>query len=128
MSRLVDKPGDETTGRPHKVAIPPSCAAGWLMPGLADFRAGHSDIGLVIEASSRSRRIGQGDADPHDRPWMQGSGANEATELLERFGIAGATAGVTPLPGNLMTDAARDRQGVAFTERVLVIADIAAGH
>ena len=35
---------------------------------------------------------------------------------------------MTSLPGNLMADAARDGQGVAFTARAFVAADIAAGR
>lgn len=170
IARVVEELGGETAARPLKVTTTPSFAAGWLMPRLADFRARHSDIDLVIEASSQPRRIGPGDADlairygggewpgldaellvpspvvvvaapsligerridsvadVADLPWMQELGTNEATELLERFGIARATAGMTSLPGNLMADAARDGQGVAFTARAFVTADIAAGR
>lgn len=170
IARVVEELGGETAARPLKVTTTPSFAAGWLMPRLADFRARHSDIDLVIEASSQPRRIGPGDADlairygggewpgldaellvpspvvvvaapsligerridsvadVADLPWMQELGTNEATERLERFGIARATAGMTSLPGNLMADAARDGQGVAFTARAFVTADIAAGR
>lgn len=175
IARVVEELGRETAGRPLKVTTTPSFAAGWLMPRLADFRARHPDIDLVIDASGEPQRIGPqrigpGDADlairygggdwpgldavllvpspivvvaspsliggrrvdsvadVADLPWMQELGTNEASELLESFGIARATAGMTSLPGNLMADAARDGQGVAFTARAFVAADIAAGR
>ena len=68
-------------------------------------------------------------ADLADLPWMQELGTNEATEFLERHGVArGAGAGMTSLPGNMMIDAARNGQGVAVIARAFVEADIAAGR
>lgn len=170
IARAIEELGREAAGRPLKVTTTPSFAAGWLMPRLADFRARHPGIDLVIDASSETRRIGPGDADlairygggawqgldaellvpssivvvaapaliagrhvasvadVADLPWMQELGTNEATELLERSGYARAVAGMTSLPGNLMADAARDGQGIAFTARAFVAADIVAGR
>ncbi|WP_417808716.1 LysR family transcriptional regulator [Thioclava sp.] len=77
--------------------------------------------------------VGQGCyAQPADLccfPWLQELGTNEASEWLDRFGIAQyASKGILSMPGNLMLEAARLGQGVAISARIWVEDDIAAGR
>ncbi|MFC2968460.1 LysR family transcriptional regulator [Acidimangrovimonas pyrenivorans] len=125
------------------LAIDPSGAVKPLGPGGHDvaLRYGNGDwagteahllvdSGLVVIAAPElvgGRAVGCV-ADLADLPWMQELGTNEATDFLERHGVARGAGGLTSLPGNMMIDAVRDGQGVAVIARAFVAADIAAGR
>ncbi|MEQ9695287.1 LysR family transcriptional regulator [Shimia sp. SDUM112013] len=68
-------------------------------------------------------------ADLAQFPWLQEFGTSESTEWLRKHGVDEGTArgGMVHLPGNLLTQAACNGQGVAVTARAWVEDDLATG-
>ena len=170
MVRAVEDLTGADAGRPLMITTTAAFASGWLLPRLADFRAQHAEISLMIDPSPEVKplvpggidialRYGRGDwpgvsselildtpvvvvataslvgagpigtlSDLAGLPWLQELGTTEATDFMQRHGIAPAGLGMTALPGNLVADAVRDGQGIAVLARAFVEADLAAGR
>jgi LysR family glycine cleavage system transcriptional activator len=59
---VADLTGAET-GRPLMVTTTSSFAAGWLLPRLADFRAGNPDVDLMLDPTPEVKPLGPGGID-----------------------------------------------------------------
>lgn len=165
----------EVTGadamRPVQISVTPTFASAWLMPRLADLRARHPEISLMIDASPTLRPLQAGDLDVAIRHglgdwpgveaerllpapiavvaapslvgegeisgpealtryhWLHETGVSEASAWLARHGVtAELAAGSTALPGNMVLEAARLGQGVAFLALPFIADDVAAGR
>lgn len=157
--------------RPVQVSVTPTFAAVWLMPRLADLRARHPEISLMIDASPAQRQLRAGDIDVAIRHglgdwpgveaerllpapiavvaapslvgegeisgpeeltrfhWLHETGVSEASQWLVRHGVTQQlAAGSTALPGNMVMEAARLGQGVAFLAWPFIADDVAAGR
>lgn len=85
---------------------------------------------IVVAAPALLGGIAPGDPEGLTHlPWLIELGHNEATEFLQRHGIArGLSSGVTHLPGNLILDAVRAGHGLAVVTEAMAAQDIAAGR
>ena len=81
----------ELTGRdaerPLHISTTPSFAAAWLMPRLADFRARHPDLSLMVDPTPELRTIAPGGIDMAVR-YGRGDWPGLESELLIETGIA----------------------------------------
>lgn len=73
--------------RPVQVSVTPSFASAWLMPRLADLRARHPEISLMIDASPTLRALRPGEMDVAIRHGL-GDWPGVDAELLLRSPIA----------------------------------------
>jgi LysR family transcriptional regulator, glycine cleavage system transcriptional activator len=98
-------------------------------PGLeARLLMGSSVVVVAAPALVGARKV-TGVADLADLPWLEELGTSEASEFLDKHGVARSLGhGLTSLPGNLMLDAARDGYGVAVIARAFVESDVSAGR
>ncbi|MDF1803781.1 LysR family transcriptional regulator [Thalassovita sp.] len=103
------------------------CAGGW--PGLEAHLLVQSAIVVIASPSLIGHGPIEDPAELLKYPWLQEMGTNEATTWMREQGVAQALPrGLTSLPGNLLSDAARDGQGIAVTARAFFEADIQAGR
>lgn len=63
IARGVDDLTGRNAARPLHITTTPGLASSWLLPRLADFRARHPDIDLVIDPTPALRTIGPHDAE-----------------------------------------------------------------
>lgn len=64
-----------------------------------------------------------------DLPWLQELGTNEVAEWMGRHGVTlNKPLMITHMPGNLIMDAVRRGDGVTYTARSFVNAEIRSGH
>ncbi|TMV70832.1 LysR family transcriptional regulator [Thioclava sp. BHET1] len=63
IARVVEQMTQADRDRPVQITTTASFAAGWLMPRLADFRARHPSIDLMVDASAGVRSLGEGGID-----------------------------------------------------------------
>ena len=57
IARTVDRLTGREADRPLQISTTPSFAAHWLMPRLADFRARHPEVGLMIDPSAEVKPL-----------------------------------------------------------------------
>ena len=83
----VEAMTESAADRPLQISLTPAFAAGWLMPRLADFRANHPQINLMLDPTAEVKPLGHGGIDVALR---YGSGAWDGTEaeLVVRSPIA----------------------------------------
>ena len=124
--------------------IDPSAAIVPLAPGGIDVALRYGDgnwPGLdstllictpIVVSAAPELIAGRDVATPADLaglPWLEELGTSEASNWLQKQGVAGGFVGErTQMPGNLVLDGARNGQGRAVTTRLFVEPDVAAGR
>ena len=128
LSLMVDPTPEERSFAPGGLDMAIRYGAGdW--PGLDAQELIETPIAVVAAPELVGDREYSTPADLTDFHWLQELGTNETSEYLAQHGAAlNRAKGMTSLPGNMMTEAARAGEGIAITARAWVEADLDSGR